>query len=404
MGQSKATAAKVKGKGRGYPRALSSNDPVILELWVRAGGRCEFHGCPDYLLQDKLTTNSAKLADIAHIVARSKKGPRGDDPLPLSARNEIDNLFLACTKHHRMIDNKKLVRKCPKSLLIEYKRSHEERIKYVTGLGDEHETVVVRLISKIRGRTVSISNEEIRKAVLTSAGRYPRYLGGEHHIEIDLTSLPETDQGFWEVGKARIKDIVNRRLVPAIENKEARHLSVFAFARIPFIAYLGRVIGDTIPVDVYQKQKAGDEGWAWLSSGEANKFRSLKEREGKNQSKVAIILSISGRIPIEQLAHDITDSFWIYSVMPDGIEPSRNVVRTKASFDEFKGTYERLLRKIEADHPQADLVHVFTAVPIPVALVIGRFVLPDVSPSLLVYDKGHQKFEPAITLEKISKA
>ncbi len=93
---------------------LKATDSVVLELWVRAGGRCEFHGCNDYLLQDKLTTNYAKLADIAHIVAHSKDGPRGDDPLALNMRNKIDNLFLACTKHHRMIDNKALVSQYPK--------------------------------------------------------------------------------------------------------------------------------------------------------------------------------------------------------------------------------------------------------------------------------------------------
>lgn len=94
---------------------IGATDPIVLELWTRAGGRCEFHGCNEYLLEDELTTNQAKLADIAHIAARSISGPRGDDAMPLSERNKIENLMLACTKHHRMIDNKKLVSQFPKT-------------------------------------------------------------------------------------------------------------------------------------------------------------------------------------------------------------------------------------------------------------------------------------------------
>lgn len=181
------TAIMAKRKNNKSAPKLRSTDPVILELWVYAGGRCEFQGCPEYLLRDKLTTNTAKLADIAHIVARTIDGPRGDDPLPLSQRNKIDNLFLACTKHHRLIDKKSMVAKYPKDVLIQYKQSHEERIRFVTGLGDERETMVLRMMGNIRGNTVSISKEDIRKAVLGSSQRYPRYLN-EKIISIGRSS------------------------------------------------------------------------------------------------------------------------------------------------------------------------------------------------------------------------
>jgi hypothetical protein len=303
-----------------------------------------------------------------------------------------------------MIDNEKLVANFPKEVLQAYKTTHEERIRYITGLADNNETVVVRVISKVRGKTASISNEEIRSAVLASANRYPRYLGGEHHVEIDLTMIAERiSEQYWKEGQARIKDIVDRRLTPAIEKKEVRHLSVFAFARIPFLAYLGRVIGEAVPLDIYQKQKTGDEGWAWIKDGEIQKFLLRKDREGTDRSKIAIVLSISGHVPIEHLPDRITDSFSIYSIAPQATQPSRNLLRTKGSFEEFKTTYERLLREVEANHPQAELVHVFPAVPIPVAIVIGRFMLPSVSPSLLVYEKGQRKFEPTILLESTPK-
>src|SRR5882724_10744312 len=131
----KLPVGKVKADSVEPPEApkLKITDPVVLDIWVRAGGRCEFHGCNAYLLQDELTTNEVKLANIAHIVARSQKGPRGGDPMPIAERNNFANLMLACTKCHLVIDNREMVARYPKELLQEYKQEHESRIRYLTG-------------------------------------------------------------------------------------------------------------------------------------------------------------------------------------------------------------------------------------------------------------------------------
>lgn len=378
---------------------LRPTDPQVIELWVRAGGRCEFHGCNDFLLQDQLSTNNAKLADIAHIVARSRQGPRGDDPLPIAQRNRIENLFLACTKHHRMIDSKALVEKYPKEVLLQYKQAHEERIRFVTNLGDEHESTVLRLMGKIRGHSVSISSEEIREAMFTSAGRYPRYLGGENHIEMNLTALSEKLRDrYWEAGIERINDIVERILAPAIEKGEIRHLSVFAMAQIPFLIHLGYILGDKIPIEIYQKHRAGTEGWFWRTNESAHRFIYKKERNGQDSSLVALTLSVSGEISTAHLPAIISDSFSIYSLSPDAVKPDRTILNSKDTLEEFRLTYAKLLREIEASHPNAKAVHIFPAVPISAALVLGREILKNVTPSLIVYDIGIDGFQKAIEI------
>jgi len=398
----KTAKPKVKRLKKAPP--LSSNYSAVLQLWVRAGGRCEFHGCNDYLLQDKLTTNKAKLADIAHIVARSKDGPRGEDPMPLSQRNRIDNLFLACTKHHRLIDNIALVNKYPKDLLSQYKQTHEERIRYVTGLGDENETTIIRLIGNIRGNTVSVSNEEIREAVLKSSKRYPRYLGGEHHIEIDLTTLAESDADrHWSEGIERIKDVIDRRLTPAIQRREIRHLSIFAFARIPFLTYVGYAIGDKTPLEIFQKHRGGNEGWCWPKGKTGQRFAFRREQDGLDKSCVAVMLSLSGNVLVEQLPALISSDFTVYSFGPEGSKPSRTLLSSKDTLEQFKQTYASLLREIETDYPLAREIHLFPAVPIPAAVILGRELIRNVSPSLIIYDKVTPGFEEAIRIDSDKK-
>ncbi len=46
---------------------------VQLQLYVLAGGRCEFDGCPNYLIEHHLTHTRGNFAQMAHVVAFSKK-------------------------------------------------------------------------------------------------------------------------------------------------------------------------------------------------------------------------------------------------------------------------------------------------------------------------------------------
>lgn len=376
---------------------IKSTDSVVLELWVRAGGRCEFHGCNTDLLMDELTTNEAKIAHIAHIVARTLSGPRGGDPLPIEKRNEIDNLMLICPKCHVIIDNKKLVKQYPKELLKRYKKEHESRIKYVTSLGPEYSTVILRVIGDIRGDSVSISKDEIRKAVIESSGRYPRYLGGENHIEIDLTGLPRRyGELYWKSGVSKIDEVVEKLVQPAIERKEIDHLSVFALARIPFLIHLGYRLGDKVPTTLYHKHRDGQESWTWKRNADPVTFRTNVIRSSHNSSNVALILSISGSISLKHLPSNISSEFFIYEISPKDANPGRDVLKSEATIYLFRKAYHDFLRHVEKKHMAGEIIHLFPAIPAQFAIVCGRELLKDVSPGLLVYEKQINQYCPTI--------
>lgn len=56
-------------------------DAAYARLWVKSAGRCEFRGCNCVLYEDEITTEDCMSAQIAHIVAFSPDGPRGDRQL-----------------------------------------------------------------------------------------------------------------------------------------------------------------------------------------------------------------------------------------------------------------------------------------------------------------------------------
>lgn len=73
-------------------------------LWAKSAGRCQYEGCNKILYEDGLTKRGYNTAYIAHIIADSEDGPRGDKELSPKLCKDINNLMLLCDEHHRLID------------------------------------------------------------------------------------------------------------------------------------------------------------------------------------------------------------------------------------------------------------------------------------------------------------
>jgi hypothetical protein len=89
-------------------------------LWARSGNRCAYPKCRTEMAPDGTKTT---LGEIAHIVAKSNDGPRGNDPLPLEQRDDYDNLILLCPTHHKIVDDNYL--DWPVESLKRMKSDHE---------------------------------------------------------------------------------------------------------------------------------------------------------------------------------------------------------------------------------------------------------------------------------------
>ena len=126
-------------------------EKVKLKLWVRAGGRCEYRGCNQYLYRDRLTNTYMNSGYIAHIIADSPEGPRGDSVLSSKRCKDFDNLMLLCDIHHRLIDRED-VEGHPVELLKQYKEEHERRIELLTGFDQSRKTHILKFCTNINTR------------------------------------------------------------------------------------------------------------------------------------------------------------------------------------------------------------------------------------------------------------
>ena len=106
-----------------FGMAISDSDAKI--LWGRAAGICSNPNCRrdlTVILEQKGTYN---VGEMAHIIARSPEGPRGNAE---GGSDEYANLILLCPTCHTTID-KAPAGQFPEPMLHEWKHDHEKSIR-----------------------------------------------------------------------------------------------------------------------------------------------------------------------------------------------------------------------------------------------------------------------------------
>jgi hypothetical protein len=337
-----------------------------------------------------LTLAPGNYGQTAHIFAFRRGGPRGKSRHRPQDIHELNNLILLCPDCHHHIDDNAAA--YPVSTLKKYKRCHEERIHTVTGLGPDYKTTIVQLKADIGKQTVAIPATQVAEAI---APYYPNDL---HGYVIDLSGFHSDSRAFVQAAAERIRLEVERIYAPGMVVQETRHISLFALAPIPILVFLGSQLSNKIPVDFFQRHR--DTGkWVWKSRGTPVGYKFQLRQSGSDRTKVALMLSLSGTVRLEDLPVEIDERFFVYEITLDEHLPSPTYLRLRQELDEFRAVYQTCLRIIGRDHHQLQTIHLFPAVPAPVAVACGYELLPKIDPTLFVYDNDRAKGGFTLALE-----
>jgi hypothetical protein len=359
-------------------RAITArNHRNQLILCIQAGGYCEFDGCPRYLFEHHLTHKRFNLAQMAHIVAFSELGPRGDVLDRPADINNLDNLMLMCHACHKQIDD--FPEEFSRETLEEYKKAHEDRIRLLTSASPDRQTSALILTSKIGGQTVKISPAEIIEAVS------PRYPATRNGTIIDLQNIEDVGEEFYKVATALVKRKIEWFLDSVMTDEKTNHLSLFALAPIPILVYAGNLLGNKVPNDLFQKHR-DTKNWKWKSEGELVRYKIVTVKEGADRKKVALILSLSGKIHLEDLPIEIIDDATIYEITFENDLPHPLFLNQRQDLTSFGIIYQQALSKIGTNHGKLDELHFFSAIPSPIAVLCGQELMPKIDPVLVVYD------------------
>ncbi len=100
------------------------SDRVKRLLWARSAGFCGNPNCRNdffCFFEDGTITS---IEELAHVIAQSHDGPRGDATIPSSQLDEYSNIILLCPNCHTKIDKAPQI--FPVELLREWKANQEE--------------------------------------------------------------------------------------------------------------------------------------------------------------------------------------------------------------------------------------------------------------------------------------
>lgn len=366
---------------------------IQVALWAKAGGRCEYRGCNDDLIGDLVAgREDGKFGFVAHIVADSADGPRGNViRSPLLAK-DLSNLMLLCAKHHKGVDVDYLADHS-ESVLLEMKAEHEDRIAIVTGMAEERAAHVIRFAADIGQRDALVATRSIFMAM--PPDRHPAE-GRTIDIELAGCDYADHEGNYWTTQQENLRRVFERKVKERIEQKEIRQLSVFALAPQPLLIELGHLLGDIVPVMVHQRYRE-PATWRWQSDQPAITFR-IGEYNGPPQAPVALKLALSATLTDDRIRSVLGDDVAIWSLT--GENPHNDIMRRPEDLVEFKSQLRRLFDRIKAVHGENTVINVFPALPNSAAIEVGRVWMPKADLPLKVYDQNRSMggFIPTLTI------
>ncbi|MEH2469149.1 hypothetical protein V1281_001597 [Nitrobacteraceae bacterium AZCC 2161] len=364
-------------------------------VWARAAGRCHF--CNKLLIGDEISgTRNANSAYIAHIVADSPDGPRGDrNRSPLLAQDP-DNLMLVCDTHHRVFDDRHpdLIAEYTEARLQAVKQRHEARIRIVTEIDESRATHVVRYAARIGDNESPVAKNAVKFAMLPDA--YPLDDGW---IDLDLATLDIADHEpeFWSIQLRNLRNGYRERVRGRMERQEIHRLAVFALGPIPLLFELGRLVSDISTVEVRQFLR-DPKGWKWDPNTAAVKFETT--RSIGRDIPVALKLEISAQITDDRVQSVLGNEAAIWSIA--AVNAHNDIMRRPEDLAAFAKLFRNTLDDIKVIHGENVVINVFPAVPVSVAVEAGRAWQPKAHPPLKIYDQNRKLggFIPAHNLEQ----
>jgi len=353
-------------------------------LWAKAAGRCEYEGCPEILWRDALTKKKYNRSYVAHIIAEQPNGPRGDPVLSEQLKNDIDNLMLLCDAHHRLVDRIDIDEHTV-TRLREMKKHHEQRMELLTSMPEGRKTHIVLYGANIGEISAPLNWHLAAQALIPH--RYPAE-GSAIELGLINSALEDHEDDYWQMERRNLRSLFEAKIRSRLVSRgDLEHLSVFGLAPIPLLVELGRLFSDIPAAEIYQLHREPPD-WVWQKTPEG--FCYVKREPNDIHDVVALKLSLSATI-VDARIHEAlrTSGVSTWEITID--KPNNDFLKGAEQLTLFRQQFRLLLDRAKAVHGQDAVLHVFPAVPVSVAVEIGRTWMPKADMTLCVYDQNRKR-------------
>lgn len=361
-------------------RGKALREVTKLLVWGRAAGRCQFKNCAKSLDHDLLAGRAdVNTAYLAHIVASSPNGKRGDPERSHKLADDPANIMLMCDAHHRIIDGEQTSKDYPETLLLQWKKEHEEWVDLVLSSGPDSRSHILQFSAPIGPNETVVPFDDCVNAILperTPAERRPT------EIKVKGMHFQDSDQAYWGVQPQILRDGISQNIRGRFETGDIRHLSVFGLAPIPLLMELGRLISDISDVDVYERHREPAQ-WKWPEDGPEVNFSLSKG--GTGPKHVALKLSVTSHITDDRITDVIGNDVSIWDISSD--LQTQGVIRHKSDLSRYRSIVRSTLDEIKNVHGMDVILSVFPAIPVSCAIEFGRVWQPKAHPVAEIFDQ-----------------
>lgn len=362
----------------------SSINKVKTKLWVKAGGRCEYSGCNIELWRDNLTMREMNNANIAHIVADSSDGPRGDSIMSKKLKSELSNLMLLCPTHHKKIDVDEVTEHSIERLQM-MKKEHEDRIERVTHIKPEKKSEVI-----IYSANIGSHNPPINYNLAVNAMMPDWYPASSQGINLGMVNfkIEDDQEHYWTIQRENLEKSFKQQIKPLLDQNKLNHLSIFGFAPQPLLMLLGALITDIPVAETYQLHREPPD-WKWQKH--PKNFKYIINKPINKDGIPALVLSLSAVILPSRVTDILGKNVSIWEVSHSN--PNNDFLKSKKQLQNFREVMRSLMDEIKRNHGENAVIHVFPATPLSIAIDLGRIIMPKADLKMKIYDENKNQPE-----------
>jgi hypothetical protein len=157
-------------------------------------------------------------------------------------------------------------------------------------------------------------------------------------------------------------------------------------------------------VDLYQRHRDRQD-WSWPHGDESeHEFYELVKPElpTDNEQPIVLMLSVSDTVPVDRMRCVFEHDPLVYEIRARTIW--LEFLRSRQRIVMFSEVVTHLLAELRSRHGQDQPVHVFSALPAPLAIQFGRMI-KRFDPPLVLYEyrKHDRTFVKALTINTPSR-
>ena len=359
--------------------------------WARSGGICARPGCGVVLYEDPVFFKTRPFGELAHNVAASPDGPRGDAKRSPQFSDDPDNLILLCPNCHTLVDKPGWQQDYPEALLAQWKQQHEGTIR-VAGQHSHGRVAIGLHYLGVIGQQIAAGNPNTIPHAAIQRGLVLTQKPFE--LRVDATAYAPQSPEYWRHMVAEVRKQVAMLQMQGVGRPA---IGLFGLADMPALMALGFALGHAAELYPFQWDRYAH---SWLfPANDTTPCAFHVDWPDSMDAPVALVFSLSGTIGRErvQAAFPSTRPAIIH-VSVD--LPRLDLVQSAATIDAFRIEVAGLIARLETVLPKTTPIHVFPAMPASLAVAFGMAIKPKVSFPIQVYDAEGPNglFHPALSL------